>query len=250
MIRGLYTAATGMLALMNKQDVIANNLANVNTTGFKKDYVSLTSFPEALVYAQGRQADASYMKTPIGWLSSGVGIANTGFIDSGGTLRQTGGTFDLAITGDGFFAIQTPAGERYTRDGSFTKDSLGRLVNQDGNLVLGENGVVNVRGNDISIDGSGKIYVDGNYVDTLKIRRFSNGELEKNGNNMFIANSSGQRSTDFTIKQGYLEGSNVDATAEMVDMGTTIRSFEANQRVLQAQDDTLGRAVNEVGKVG
>lgn len=239
-----------MLALMNKQDVIANNLANVNTTGFKKDYISVTSFGQALVYAQERQSGANSAKSPIGWLSSGVGIAGTGFINSSGTLKATGGTFDLAVTGDGFFAIQTPAGERYTRNGSFTKDGFDRLVDQDGNLVLGEKGVVTVKGNEIKIDEAGRVYADGTYADTLKIRSFSNGELEKNGSNTFIASSGGQKPADFAIRQGYLEGSNVDATAEMVEMVATIRSFETNQRVLKAQDEMLGKAVNEVGRLG
>ncbi|MCL6471347.1 MAG: flagellar basal-body rod protein FlgF [Firmicutes bacterium] len=250
MIRGLYASAMGMLALMNKQDVISNNLANINTTGFKKDYISITSFPEALVYAQERRGDANYTQKSVGLLSSGVGIGGTGFIISNGALRQTGGTFDLALTGEGFFTVLTPSGERYTRDGSFTKDGFDRLVDQEGNLVLGENGAITITGSEVHVDEVGRVYVDGAYTDTLKIRNFSKGELEKVGSNTFKAFASGQRPTGFVIRQGYLEGSNVNATDEMVDMIATIRSYEANQRVLKAQDELLGRAVNEVGRVG
>src|SRR3990172_7178883 len=140
MIRGLYSSALGMLALTNKQDVIANNLANANTAGFKKDYISIVSFPEAIVNASERYGTSTYQQTPIGFLSSGVGIGQTGFISSSGVIRQTSSSLDLALSGDGFFAVQTPQGEMYTRNGNFAKDNLGRLTTQDGLLVLGENG--------------------------------------------------------------------------------------------------------------
>lgn len=248
MIRGLYASATGMLALMTKQDVIANNIANANTTGFKRDYASITSFPQALIYAQDRQADAAYAQAPVGFLSSGVGISKTGFINTSGVLRQTGGTLDLALVGDGFFAIQTPAGEMYTRNGNLAKDSFGRITDQDGHLVLGEKGPIRITGDKVSINETGKIYVDGAYVDTLKIRQFSQGELEKAGSNTFAASSNGTQASAI-VRQGYLEGSNVDATTEMVDMMAIARSFEANQRVLKSQDEMLGKAVNEVGRL-
>ncbi len=248
MIRGLYASATGMLALMTKQDVIANNIANANTTGFKRDYASITSFPEALIYAQERSADAHYTQSSVGSLSMGVGIGRTGFINTDGVLRQTGAKLDIALSGDGLFAIQTPSGEMYTRNGNFTKDGYGRITDQDGHLVLGEKGTIRITGNEVFVDEAGKVYVDGTYVDTLKTRQFSAGELEKAGSNTFAASSNGTKAS-VIIRQGYLEGSNVDATSEMVDMMAVGRSFEANQRVLKTQDDILGKAVNDVGRV-
>jgi len=248
LIRGLYTSATGMLALMSKQDVISNNLANVNTTGYKKDYISVRSFPEALVYAEGGRSSSMDALAPIGQLSAGVGIGKTGFINSNGNLRQTGGDFDLALAGDGLFTVKTPAGEMYTRNGNFGLDSLGRLVNQDGHLVMGESRPVKIEGDDVVVDVSGRIFVDGSYVDTLKIRRFNEEELRKAGSNAFVASSKGEV-VDAVVRQGYLEGSNVDVVSEMVEMIAMVRSFEANQRILKSQDELMSRAVNDVGRL-
>lgn len=249
MIRGLYASATGMLALMDKQEVIVNNLANVDTTGFRQDYAAVTSFPEALVYASRGQSSASKLQAPIGWLNTGAGIGERGFISKDGILRETGGNLDLALSGDGFFTIQMPTGEVYTRNGSFMRDGSGRLTDQDGRLVLGEKGSITITGNTISIDESGDLYADGAYMDTLKIRRFSKGDLTKVADNFFAASSKGKPATGITIRQGYLEGSNVDVPREMVDMVATARSFEANQRILKSQDEILSRAVNDVGRL-
>jgi flagellar basal-body rod protein FlgG len=226
-----------MLALISKQDVIANNLANVNTTGFKRDYASLRSFSEELVYAMEGRPDSGYSQTPIGTLSSGVGIGETGFINTN------------ALSGDGFFAVSTPTGERYTRNGNFNVDGLGRLVDQDGNFVLGESGPVAIDGNDVVIDEMGRVFVDTVQVDTLRIRGFDSDELRKVGDNLFVASTQG-RTADAVVKQRYLEGSNVDVVGEMVEMMATSRSFEANQRILKSQDEMLGRAVNDVGRIG
>lgn len=249
MIRGLYGAATGMMALMNKQDVISNNLANVNTPGFKKDYASIESFPEMLVYESERQSSENTDYRIVGKMGFGVGIGQTGFVMSNGVLRNTNAPLDLALSGGGFFSVQTAEGERYTRNGSFSKDAYGRLVDSDGNLVLGENGSISANGKDILVDTNGRIQVDGQYVDTLKIRSFPRNALTKVGANLFSASTGGVVSEDLSIRQGYLEASNVDSTGEMVDMVQTIRAYEINQKILKTQDEILGRAVNEVGRV-
>jgi flagellar basal-body rod protein FlgG len=238
-----------MLSLTNKQDVIANNLANANTPGFKKDYISITSFPEQLVSASESYSASRRTERPVGYISPGVGIGETGFINSNGVIRETGGTFDLALSGEGFFAVRSPQGEVYTRNGSFSKDSLGRLVSQDGYLVLGEKGPINVGNGKVAIDVAGRVEINGTYVDTLKVRRFATGDLAKQGSNTFVAHATGQTATSFTVRQGFLEGSNVDTTSELVDMTTTLGAYEANQRVLKTQDEILGKAVNEVGRI-
>jgi flagellar basal-body rod protein FlgF len=248
-IRGLYGAATGMIALMDKQDVISNNLANVNTPGFKKDYASISSFPEMLVYASDRQSSSNTDYRSIGKMGFGVGIGQTGFVMSNGVLRNTGAPLDLALSGGGFFAVKTSGGEQYTRNGSFSKDAYGRLADSDGNLVLGEKGTISVNGKEVLIDNGGRVQVDGKYVDTLKVRSFPRNALTKVGANLFSASTGGVVSKDLSIRQGYLEASNVDSTGEMVDMVQTIRAYETNQRILKTQDEILGRAVNEVGRV-
>lgn len=248
MIRGLYASATGMLVLMNKQEVIANNLANANTTGFKQDYAQITSFHDALLYETSLIDGSSGSPAPIGQLSTAVGVGEKGFISKDGELRQTGASFDIALRGDGFFAIQTPVGEVYTRNGGFSKNGRGMLVDQAGNLVLGEKGPIEVSGKEIMIENSGKVLVDRKPVDTLKIRRFDKGELIKIENNVFSASSKGKPATGVSVKQGYLEESNVDLPRETVDMLITARSYEANQRVLKVQDELLGRVINDVGR--
>jgi flagellar basal-body rod protein FlgG len=249
MIRGLYGSATAMIALMNKQNVISNNLANVNTPGYKKDYASIMSFPEALVYASESQSPSNTDHGLIGKMGFGVGIGQTGFIMSNGVLRNTGDPLDVALSGNGFFTVKTGEGDRYTRNGSFSKDAYGRLTDSDGNLVLGEKGTISVNGNDILIDGSGRVQVDGKYVDTLRVRSFDRGALTKIGGNLFSATTTGAVTKDLSIKQGYLEASNVDATEEMVDMVQVVRTYETNQKVLKTQDEILSKAVNEVGRV-
>lgn len=248
MIRGLYASATGMLALLGKQDVISNNLANVNTAGFKRDYASITSFPDTLVYASENRVGTQAAQNPIGWLSTGVGIGKAGFINTDAALRHTGSMFDVALSGNGLFAVGTQAGERYTRNGSFGIDGMNRLVDQGGNLVLGENGAITINGDEVRFDETGNVYVDDAYVDKLKIRQFDADELDKAGSNLFIAQAEG-RASEARVRQMYLEGSNVDVTIEMVDMITTVRSFEANQKILKSQDEILGRAVNDVGRL-
>lgn len=248
MIRGLYASATGMLTLMNKQEVIANNLANVNTTGFKQDYAQITSFHDALVYEMGARGESSVPRGSIGQLSTAVGIGEKEFVSKDGELRQTGASLDIALRGDGFFTIKTSVGEVYTRNGSFTKNGRGMLVDQAGNLVLGEKGPIELSGKEVMIESSGKVLVDGEYVDNLKIRRFDKGGLIKIENNVFSASSKGKPANGVSIKQGYLEESNVDLPRETVDMLITARSYEANQRVLKVHDELLGRVINDVGR--
>lgn len=249
MIRGLYTSTTGMLALMNKQDVIASNLANVNTTGYKKDHASILSFSEVLINASGGKSTSGRAQA-VGSMSLGAEMGEVNFVNTGGPLINTGGAFDIAIAGDGFMAIQTPAGEMYTRNGNLTRDSMGRLMDQDGHLVLGENGPIVIDGDRVSIDETGAIYVDEKYVDTIKIRRFAEGGIQKIGSNMFAASSAGMPADGTIVQQGYLEGSNVEPSSEMVEMIAAVRSFEANQRVLKTHDELLGKAVNDVGRLG
>jgi flagellar basal-body rod protein FlgG len=234
---------------MNKQNVISNNLANVNTPGFKKDYASIVSFPETLVYASESQSPSNTGYGLVGKMGFGVGIGQTGYIMSNGVLRSTGNPLNVALSGNGFFAVKTDEGERYTRNGSFSKDAYGRLADSEGNLVLGEKGTISVNGKEVSIDVSGRIKVDGKYVDTLKVRSFDRGALTKIGGNLFSASAAGAVTKDLSINQGYLEESNVDSSEEMVEMVQVLRTYETNQKVLKTQDEILSKAVNEVGRV-
>ncbi len=261
MIRGLYTSAWSMLANQKRMDVISNNLANAGTTAFKKDTVVLESFPELLAIRINDAAGGIRLSNRVGpmVLSSDVGEIFTYYTQ--GQMSQTGNIFDLALRDDraggvSFFTVGIPGdggqiNEYYTRDGSFTLNSEGQLVTKDGFPVLGENGPIVLEEGDFSVSSDGTVIQNGVEVDRLRIRTFyDTAVIRKVGNNLALTEGA-EEGEDFsgTVMQGYLEQSNVNVVREMIDMITVARAYEANQKIVQAQDGTLEKAVNEVGAV-
>jgi flagellar basal-body rod protein FlgG len=168
-----------------------------------------------------------------------------------GNLRETGAVYDLALAGDGFFVVETPEGLRYTRNGAFTLDADRYLVDDRGHRVLGTQGPLQIAAGEIQIDVSGRIMSDGVLQGQLLLQSFAdNSSLQKVGDNLFSA-AAGLTQQPFAgqVRQGFLENSNVQALAEMVRMLAAQRAYETSQRVLLAQDELLGKAVNEVGVV-
>lgn len=255
MVRGLYTSGWSMLALNKKMDVLSNNLANVSTTGYKKDTVVLEGFPKLLAERLNDNTNGVAKGVPVGELSfsNDVGEVYTNFTQ--GTLLKTDNSLDMSIKDDGraFFTIAVPggAGQYYTRDGSFKLNANGQLVTGSGHYVLGQNGIIQLNGNDFIVTRDGIIVQDGQIVDRLLITQFQNpNTLRKNGENLFTASpNSVAEGFSGEVLQNHLEQSNADAIREMVDMISLMRSYEANQRVITAIDETLGKAVNQVGKV-
>jgi len=260
MIRGLYISASSAVSEGKRIDTISNNIANVNTTGFKKDLYVTQSFPEILTMKMGGEApNISGVKLPaplnyIGTMNAGVhtSVVITDFTQ--GSHNPTNNPLDVAISGGGFFTVETETGERYTRDGSFSLNSERYLVTKDGHRVLGENGYIQISGGDIKINEKGEITSDGEFIDRLKLVDFENySALMKEGNNLYTIISEewtdNEKAFTGTVKQGFIEGSNVNAVKEMTDMITMLRSYEANQRVIRTHDELLGKAVNEVGRV-
>lgn len=248
MLRGLYTASSGMIAQQKIVDVLSNNLANVNTSGYKKDTVSTMAFPGFQVIRNG--GDSPSNNGNIGVMNYGVLVDtfNTNF--SEGNIERTDGKLDFAIDGSGFFTISTPNGIRYTKDGSFTLNSSGYLVTKDGYYVMGQNGPIHLENGDISVDDSGNITLNDQVVDKLNVVDFSDySTLRKEGNNLFFTTGGQPIPSNATIKQGYIEGSNVNPVDEMVTMISAMRTYEANQKSASAFDETLDKAVNEVGRV-
>lgn len=261
MIRGLYTSAWSMIANSKKMDVITNNLANVNTAGYKKDTVVFESFPELLA----KRINDSKNSSNIGSmeLSSDVGEVYTYFTQ--GQLNQTNNRMDIAISDDSrgekaspaFFTIGVPdpsdnnnIKEYYTKDGSFVLNSNNQLVTRDGNYVLGQNGPVTLEPGEFAVDDSGNIVQNGAVIDTLRLVQFDDAtKLRKFGDN--LVENSGSETSAFTgkVMQGFSEESNVNVIDEMVDMITVMRAYEANQKLLQTQDSLLEKTVNEVGVV-
>ncbi|MFW6381873.1 MAG: flagellar basal-body rod protein FlgF [Bacillota bacterium] len=248
MIRGLYSSATGMLANEVKMDSVSNNLANVDTTAFKRDRIIKETFPEMLLH----KMEKGRRPVEVGSLNNGVAIDEKFTDFTQGGLRETGSQYDLAIEGDGFFAVDTPDGVKYTRDGNFTVDQDGLIVNNSGYPLLGENGVLQtVPGEDISVDSDGVVYVNDLEVDTVQVVDFEDyTELNKVQENLYETDQEVQATDDYRLAQGYLEGSNIQIVNEMVSMIEATRHYETNQKAIQAADTTLEKAVNQVGKLG
>ncbi|WP_027338781.1 flagellar hook-basal body protein [Halonatronum saccharophilum] len=246
MIRGLYISASGMKNSMEKNNLISNNLANVNTNGYKRDIAVERTFGSQLMHRIDNN------KTNVGEVDSGVYMDEVALDHSRGNFKETGNSFDWAISGEGFFTVETPGGVRYTRNGNFTLNEQRQVVTQDGYLVRGENGILQVpEGEEVMVSGN-NLMVDGAIIDRIQVTSFSNkSALSKEGSSLFrsgpgVGNvfvAAGE------VQQGYLEGSNVNAIEEMVKMIENNRIYESDQKAIQAQDDTLSKAVNEVGRV-
>lgn len=254
MLRGIYTAASGMLKDMQRQDVVANNLANVSTPGYKRDMAVCRSFADLLIQRENDQEPAGRAvsgKNPIiGSLGFGTGVYSTVTIHEPGGLQETDNPLDVAIAGEGYFVVDTPQGRRYTRDGSFTLNADGVLTDGQGQAVLGQQGPITIQGGEPVIDQTGRVFVNGQEVDRLQIVSFNNlAGLQKVGDNFFTTTENPVPLNNPQVKQGFLEDSNVNVVREMVEMIDVMRSYEANQKVVQAQDGTLEKTVNEVGKV-
>lgn len=260
MLRGLYSAASGMDTHMRRLAVEANNLANVRTPGYKQDRVPAESFELLLRGSTDPLAPA--LDVPF---ASPVATELTGTVGSGiyplepvldlsqGSLYGTGEPLDLALVGPGFFAVQTPDGERYTRAGNFSVDGSGLLRTATGDLVLGEQGPVQVGAGDLSVGPDGTISVNGNAVARLRLVEFDVPALQKVGENYLAPRdpaTAPRPATGTQVRQGYLESSNVDLSRTMVSLIEIQRAYELSARALQMQDQTLGAAINDVGRVG
>ncbi len=242
MLRGIAAAASGMIPRVRKQEAIANNLANSSSAGFKRDRVFLEDLSRAQVKLMKGEAD---------WQMPPRAVTAIDF--SQGTMERTDHALDFAIAGDGFFAVSTPEGERYTRNGHFDISPDGVLTTADGNPVLGTNGQLQLPAGTITVSEAGAVSVDGREVGSLRIVQFADPKVLVRAGSSLLAVGTGGVTPEAVptnaIRQGFLEGSNVSTIEEMVDMITTYRYFESGQKAIQMQDETLGKAVNELGRV-
>lgn len=246
MNHGIYVATSGFLSQQKRLEIIANNLANANTPGYKGDQpvfrVSSPARPESL---PGETA-------PL-WVPIFVNEPTLAVDFSQGPLAKTGNPLDVAIVGKGFFETQTPQGLRYTRKGDFTLTDDGSLVTQRGDPVMGDGGPIALTEGEITIDEEGTIFVDGNEEGRLRVVTFPDTKnLVKQGEALFAwaGVTSGPRPIDeVEVRAGYLEESNVNPMREMVQMIETIRAYEAQQKVIHSFDGAQKKAVDEVGRL-
>ncbi len=245
MIKGIYHSASGMLPRLTQQEVVANNLANVNTTGFKGSTRFFRCVLDNLKVQPGLYSEPGSVTE---WEES----LRTDWTE--GPLIETRNPLDMAIHGSGFFVVQTgEATEQvsYTRNGNFTVNEEGELINNREYKVMGEGGVIRIIGKDVVIHSDGKIIVDGEQVDTIKVVDFENPNLLlRNGYGYFTPSGSAEAITPekVVVKQGFLESSNVEAVLEMVNMIELNRNYESCQKAILAQDETLRKAVNDIAK--
>ncbi len=230
MDRGLYLAASGMLAEQLRQDQIANDLSNASTAGYKAERTTQQSFGQMLL-------TNSVTGAQVGNVTTAVGVTNTVTDWTPQALKDTGEPLDMAINGDGFFAVQTAQGTRYTRNGQFAADAQGRLTTLGGDPVLGRNN------QPITIGTDGK--VDPRLLNVVLLNN-----PEKEGNN-YITGTPGTVAgqTAGQVRSVALEGSGADPTQAMVDMIASMRAYEAGQKVIQTIDETLGKAAGSVGSL-
>ncbi len=245
MLRGLYTAATGMNLQLNREDVVANNLANINTTGYKKDEVTCTSFEEELFLALDRSGI-----TPIGTASLGVEVDGVFTHLTPGNYITTGNSLDLSIAGDGYFLVESPSGRYLTRNGNFTKSADGYLVTSEGDRVIGANGPVRLDNRQVNIAQDGAILIDGRITDRLLIvLPTDQASLMKEGSSQFRLTGGWTRVENPQINQGELENSNVNPIEEMTKMIAVTRAYESNQKVIAVMDEVMNKIANELGRV-
>jgi flagellar basal-body rod protein FlgG len=250
MVKGLYTSALGMMTQMKRMDIIADNLANVNTTGFKRDKAAVHSFSEELLKRVDDPSDQPHHSVSMGRISQGVFIDDIYTVHESGALKKTGGALDVAVAGAGFFVVQVDEGQMYTRDGSFSLDAEGSLITKEGSRVLGEGGAITIPQGIVTISDDGRIYSSGVYVDTLRMASFQDErQLRKQGDNMFSA-IEGAEQGEFSgkITQGFLEASNVNPIREMTEMISVSRAYDANQRMIVSHDAIMSRTVNDIGR--
>ncbi|MCX8129834.1 MAG: flagellar hook-basal body protein [Clostridia bacterium] len=258
MIRGLYTSGWSMLANSKKMDVISNNLANVSTNGYKRDLVVFESFPDVLARRLNDTRSPLNPSGKVGSMELGSDIGEIFTNYKQGQLTKSGSNLDIAFHGTdtAFFSIGIPGEnggmkEYYTRDGAFVLNADRQLVTKDGYPVLGQNGIITLDSENFSVSSDGSIFQNGELVDKLKIKDFKDTTaLRKYGSNLLSAEGDVQEQPfSGVVAQGFIEQSNVNIIREMVDMIAVTRSYESSQKLLQAQDSTLEKAVNEVGAV-
>lgn len=259
MIRGIYTSSSGMQAEALRQETIANNLANLDTAGFKRDLAVLEARENLdlmrINNPVAKAPDALSKRVAIGDLGMGVMLDRVYKRHEQGHLKQTENPFDLAIEGQGFFAVEDPAtGDRlYTRAGAFTKDASGRMVTPEGRVLLGSNGPVQIgTAGSVSIGNDGLVTLDGRATDRIPTYAFEKPEdvLTPVGDTAYRFDGQGEPAagTGSLIHQGMIEASNSNSVREMVGMITALRQYEANQKALTSQDETLGKGVNEIAR--
>ncbi len=267
MTRGFYSATAAMMSDVERFETVANNLANVNTHGFKRHQTLHHDFQQGFVeriqthkVKLSPDKNGELMRDLVQDQPLDIGKMGTGTFVMGqwthfeqGALQETQNPLDLALKGNGFFTLSMPNGDiRYSRNGSFKMNQDGLLVNNSGIPVMGQGGEIELEPDaKISISPTGEVIQNGKVVDQLNIVNFERPELLMNeGDNLYSAIPNMQeKPNQAEVAQGFLELSNVDVAGEMIQMITALRSYQISQKALQTEDEMSGRLINDVGRV-
>ncbi len=240
----IYKAGAGAILQQMRLDIYSNNLANVNTVGYKADQPVFR-----LDQAETGSAGSFTMPAVLSPYATPLESA-TNF--NPGPLQKTGNPLDAAIVGKGFFEVQSPEGTQYTRNGRFNINEEGILSTSEGWPVMGQGGEIAISGHRVEINDQGDVIVDGNVTDALRVVEFPEPyDLRKTGSSLFQVSNPDvrpQQAQDYRISQGAVESSNVNAIRTMTEMIETIRVFQSYQKVISAVDEATGKTVNEVGR--
>ncbi|MEZ5338433.1 MAG: flagellar hook-basal body protein [bacterium] len=254
MLRSIYTSTAAMLTHMEQTATTANNLANANTSGFRKDLLLFDSRPGREIW---RTDDPTYVDINGRQLPKYMGKLSTGLTDtevyrdvSKGHMIHTGKPLDVFLDGPGFLRLETPQGERFSRAGNLTMNEEGFLTNPEGYRVLGLAGPVSITGKDVQIGRSGNVIVDGETVAALSIAHFEDvQQLRKDGDNLWRNEGTAEVPGQTAVISGVLEGSNVDVSREMVNLISQSRHFEMASKSLQTGDEILNLIVNQLARM-
>jgi flagellar basal body rod protein FlgG len=246
MTPGIYSVVSAITARDKQQELLANNLSGSNAIGHKRELTSFNSFDQVLNQINGQGAGPQRLPVPLPYAQP------TTYDLSSGEAKNTGQPLDAAIQGDGFFSVQTAKGVRLTRNGHFSLDSQRRLVNDGGMLVLGESGPITLSEGPVQIKTDGSIFVNNDQVANLKIVRPLETSLLQSdgGGSMFSFGSSKLDDVkNATLIPGSLENSNVDTSQEMMHMINNQRMHEMLTKVMQSQDENMGRAIQTMSEI-
>ncbi len=243
MDNSLLVSLSQQLASYRSMEVIANNIANVSTPGFRREAPSFQEYVTQMPGAEGQD-----------------GPQTVSFVQDNGIVRDmsegpqqpTGATYDFALHGKGFFVVQTAGGERYTRGGHFTLDAGGQIVDDGGNPLLGDGGPISITTDDgdVHVGADGTLSGKNGQIAKLRVASFADEKsLAKDGANMFSATDQPQTATDFRISQGALEGSNVQPVVEISRMIEVMRAYQATATMTQSQEDLMRQAIDKLGQV-
>lgn len=253
MIKGLYSAVSGMIVNAARQQVLAHNISNLQTPGFKQVLTTVEDFWKAGVNYSPANLLKENQLPYIGALGLGA-ESGPDFIDfTQGGLQSTENPYDLGMQGNGFFRVQTSDGVRYTRDGRFIRDAQNNLTTVEGLKVLNNaNQPITLPEGTISVNETGVISINGTAAATLGISYFANPEQEltRDQGNLFNGPAQSTGQANYQIAQGYLEMSNANPSYLMTEMVTVARSYEAAQKLVQNEDELLGKVIASLGRIG